>query len=135
MEELHACNDILHMQQISWQNYQMEHISLCFTVFFCFQLLPSPRMFKTHSPYFLMPGGEPTTSSAKYIYLARNPKDTAVSYFHYSMSYMLYEHKGDWDDFFESFVSGKVAYGSWFEHVLPWWQHRGRNKVICPHSL
>ena len=96
------------------------------------QLLPSPRMFKSHSPYFMMAGGEPATSSARYIYLARNPKDTAVSFYHHTKSYELLRGcDADWDGFFERFVSGEVEYGSWFEHVLQWWQHRGRNEIAC----
>ena len=45
--------------------------------------MPSPRYFKSHMPYQMMPGGPPHTASAKYIYVARNPKDVAVSLFYH----------------------------------------------------
>ena len=39
----------------------------------------SPRVFKSHFPYDLVPGGLPHTTPAKYIYVIRNPKDVCVS--------------------------------------------------------
>ena len=88
------------------------------------QALPPPRTYKSHSPYFMMAGGEPAKSPAKYIYVMRNPKDTAVSFFHHTRALALYEYEGDWDDFLERFMSGNVDHGSWFDHVLQWWEHR-----------
>ena len=72
-----------------------------------------------------MPGGEPERSIAKYIYVARNPKDTAVSLYHHAHSMKLYRFNGDWNTFFELFVAGKVNGGVWFKHVLEWWKHKG----------
>ena len=73
----------------------------------------------------MMPGGYPAKSPAKYIYVMRNPKDTAVSLFHHTRAYPSYQYDGDWDDFFERFMSGNVDHGYWFDHVLQWWKHRG----------
>ena len=55
----------------------------------------------------------------------RNPKDVAVSLFHQSRAESVFEYDGDWNDFFERFMSGNVEFGSWFDHVLQWWQHKG----------
>ena len=90
------------------------------------QTLPIPRTFKSHTNYFMMPGGEPAKSVAKYIYVARNPKDTAVSYFYHTCRFKLYEYTGDWNVFFDLFMKGEVASGLWFDHVLEWWTHRGK---------
>ena len=46
-------------------------------------ILKHPRAFKSHFTYELMPCGEPSSSHCKFIYVARNPKDTAVSYFYH----------------------------------------------------
>ena len=90
------------------------------------QSLPSPRAFKTHLPYHMMPGGEPAKSVAKYIYVARNPKDVAVSFYYHFCNLKEYEFDGDWNCFFELFMKGEVEYGLWFDHVLEWWKHKGQ---------
>ena len=41
--------------------------------------LPSPRPLKTHISYEAIPRAKNNNSSCKYIYIARNPKDAAVS--------------------------------------------------------
>ncbi|KAJ7351136.1 Sulfotransferase domain [Desmophyllum pertusum] len=40
--------------------------------------LPSPRILKTHLPYDVIPKGANKDTRCKYIYIARNPKDTVV---------------------------------------------------------
>ncbi len=95
-----------------------------------FDELPSPRFFKSHTPYHMMPGGPPETSPAKYIYIARNPKDTAVSYFYHSRAYKLFNYTGPWDHFFELFMNGKVGSGDWFDHVLIWWKHKDDGNTL-----
>lgn len=88
--------------------------------------MKSPRGFKTHLPYHLMPGGDPIINKqVKYIYVYRNPKDVAVSLFHHSDA-MKYIHDIVWDEYFEDFISGHVIYGSYFKHLLGWWKHKGK---------
>ena len=74
----------------------------------------------------MMAGGDPLKSPAKYIYVARNPKDVAVSYFHHTKAFKHFQFNEDWDRFFELFLEGKVSRGSWFDHVLGWWEHKGK---------
>ena len=78
-------------------------------------------MFKSHLPYTLMPGLT-ANSPAKYIYVYRNPKDAAVSYY-----YHIQAMTGPmpWDAFFEMFIKGEVHLGSFFEHHIEWWEHKG----------
>ncbi len=95
-----------------------------------FDDLPSPRFFKSHTPYHMMPGGPPETSPAKYIYIARNPKDTAVSLFHHTRAFKVYNYTGPWDHFFELFTNGKVESGDWFDHVLTWWKHKDDGNIL-----
>ena len=73
----------------------------------------------------MIPGGDPASSVAKFIYVARNPKDVAVSLYHHSRLLTHCEFDGDWDCFFEIFMEGKNEMGSWFDHVPDWWKHRG----------
>ena len=61
---------------------------------------PFPRVFKTHLPYHLSPMGDGVTKP-KYIYMVRNPKDTAVSYYWHYKGFSIYEFDRSWDEFFE----------------------------------
>ena len=70
----------------------------------------------------MMPGGEPAASPCKYIYIARNLKDVAVSLFYHTRAIIPFEFDGDWDRFFELFLEGNVECGLWFNHVLEWWE-------------
>ena len=83
-------------------------------------------MFKSHLPYTLMPGLT-ADSPAKYIYVYRNPKDAAVSYYHHRKAI---EDSLTWDEHFEMFVKGEVHCGSFFEHHVEWWEHKG-TCVLC----
>ena len=47
------------------------------------KLLPSPRLLSSHLPYDVIPKGKDDTTTCKYIYIARNPKDVAVSHYHF----------------------------------------------------
>ncbi len=85
--------------------------------------LPSPRIFKSHLPYLFTP-----KRKGKYIYVARNGKDVAVSFFNFYKSHFRYRH--GFDRFFEDFLRGWVVYGSWFQHVRGWWRHRNRPNVL-----
>ena len=94
-------------------------------------VMPSPRVFFDHAPYGMMPGGLPNASPAKYIYVARNPKDAMVSYYYHHLSgKRLFDFSGTWDVFFSLFLTGKICFGSWFEHVLEWWKHKDDPNVL-----
>jgi hypothetical protein len=95
-----------------------------------FKDFPSPRCFHSHTVYRMMPGGEPAKSPAKYIYIARNPKDTAVSMFHHLRAYKIFEFDGPWEWYFEQYLQGKAECGSWFDHVLEWWAHKDADNIL-----
>jgi peroxiredoxin len=88
-----------------------------------YDALPTPRVFKSHLSYRKIPKGP-----CKYIYVARDGKDVAVSYYHFYTTHMGF--KGTFDEFFERFLRGEVHYGSWFRHVRRWWEHRHDPNVL-----
>jgi hypothetical protein len=51
-----------------------------------------------------------------------------VSYYHFYTTHMGF--KGTFEEFFERFLKGEVAYGSWFRHVRRWWEHRDNPNVL-----
>ena len=50
-------------------------------------LLPSPRLLVSHLPYDVIPKGKEDSTTCKYIYIARNPKDVVVSLYHFLLSF------------------------------------------------
>lgn len=85
--------------------------------------LPSPRVFKSHLPYIWIP-----KRLCRYIYVARNGKDVAVSFYHFYKSHFRY--RGTFSDFFKLYMRGWVAWGSWFYHVSGWYRHRNAPNVL-----
>ena len=77
-----------------------------------------PRVFTSHLPIQLMPGLD--NPSARFVNVARNPKDTAVSYYYHDRSKMGYN--GRWDDHVQLFMDGKLMFGDFYSHVLGWWE-------------
>ncbi|KAM3856409.1 sulfotransferase 6B1-like [Vipera latastei] len=74
--------------------------------------LPSRRILKTH----LIPQKLPKSifeKKAKVLVLIRNPKDIAVSYFHFSKGIKLISDHETWDQFLEAFITGKGIVGDW----------------------
>ncbi len=90
--------------------------------------LPSPRSMSTHLPFALVPRS--SEHRVKYIYLARNPKDVAVSMFHFMRSAPVFDFDGTWSEFLQYFIKGNIPLGSYFDHVLEWWMHKEDNNVL-----
>ncbi|XP_055994929.1 sulfotransferase 1A1 [Sorex fumeus] len=80
---------------------------------------PTPRLLKTHLPLTLLPQTL-LDQKVKTIYVARNAKDVAVSYFHFYRMAKVHPDPGTWDSFLEKFMAGDVSYGSWYQHVKEW---------------
>uniref|UniRef100_A0A8B9PHQ2 Sulfotransferase n=1 Tax=Apteryx owenii TaxID=8824 RepID=A0A8B9PHQ2_APTOW len=77
------------------------------------------RLITTHLPArVLAPALQ--QSKAKVIYVARNPKDVAVSFYHFHRLAKFLPDPGSFDAFLLQFLEGTVQYGSWFEHVKGW---------------
>ncbi|XP_070543220.1 sulfotransferase 1B1-like [Ptychodera flava] len=91
--------------------------------------MDSPRLIKTHLPMDLLPR-QIKEKRTKVIYVARNPKDLAVSFFHfYKVNPFLATYKA-WGDFLTDFMKGDVIYGKWCDHVISWWKERHSDNVL-----
>lgn len=80
---------------------------------------PSPRFLGAH----LHPDNIPASfyeKKTKILVVFRNPKDTMVSFYHFSNSNPALPSAKSWDTFYSQFMSGEVAWGSYFDHALGW---------------
>ncbi|XP_032445526.1 sulfotransferase 4A1 isoform X2 [Xiphophorus hellerii] len=93
------------------------------------QELTSPRLIKSHLPYRFLPTAM-HNGEAKVIYMARNPKDLVVSYYQFHRSLRTMSYRGTFQEFCRRFMNDKLAYGSWFEHVQEFWEHRLDSNVL-----
>lgn len=82
-------------------------------------LLPSPRLMNTHLPCTLLPDSVTGSGSCKVVYVCRDPKDMAVSLWHF-----LRRLQPDlsFADTFESVCDGTVAVGPVWDHALSYWR-------------
>ncbi|KAL4613563.1 sulfotransferase family cytosolic 2B member 1-like [Arapaima gigas] len=83
------------------------------------KMLQAPRLITTHLPYHLLAPALKDTK-VKVIYVARNPKDIAVSFYHFHKMANFLPEFGSFDEFLNHFLEGSVSYGSWFDHVRGW---------------
>lgn len=71
--------------------------------------MSGPRFIKTGLPLSLLPPNLLQTG-CKIIYIARNPKDVAVSYYHFSRYLKIVDYPGDFLTFWNLFKSNQCAY-------------------------
>ncbi|KAE8613017.1 hypothetical protein XENTR_v10007535 [Xenopus tropicalis] len=87
------------------------------------------RIIPTHLSYDMIPS-DFKDRKCKAIYIIRNPKDTAVSLFHYYKDNPNLPTIESWHAFYNMFLNGQVVCGSWFEHILGWEEHRNEMSTL-----
>ncbi|KAM8877837.1 sulfotransferase 2B1-like [Synchiropus picturatus] len=90
---------------------------------------PSPRILATHLQRNMM---SPSFFEVrpKVIYVSRNIKDVFTSSFHFcSMANFLVTPDSK-SDFLQKFIDGKVAFGSWFDHVKSWYSCDDKDRIF-----
>lgn len=93
------------------------------------EAMPSPRTLKSHLPVQLVPPSF-WRQNCKIIYVARNAKDNAVSYFHFHQMAKMMPEIGNWEEYLEDFLTGKITWGSWFDHVRGWWEAKDSHPIL-----
>ncbi|XP_069638578.1 sulfotransferase 1B1-like isoform X2 [Haliaeetus albicilla] len=91
--------------------------------------MPSPRVVKTHLPTQILPKSF-WENRCKMVYVGRNAKDVAVSFYHFDLMNKFEPHPGTWAQYLEEFMAGRVAYGSWYDHVKGYWERRKDHPIL-----
>lgn len=74
------------------------------------------RVFNTHLLFEMLPQGK----SMYFLYIIRSGKDVVVSFFHHLTHQEEGGYSGTFDDFFEDWCSGNIAFGKWTNHLRSW---------------
>lgn len=75
--------------------------------------LPRPRYFKSHEGY--------RPEYRRVVFIVRDPRDVAVSYYHFVRKTKTLPVDASMDDFMTKFIDGKIdSYGNWGENVGSW---------------
>ncbi|XP_071975657.1 sulfotransferase 1 family member D1-like [Engystomops pustulosus] len=88
-----------------------------------------PRVIKSHLPVHLVPNSF-WEKKCKVIYVARNPKDVLVSYYHFCRFTLILPDPGTFEEFLQNFIEGNVSYGPWSDHVKDWWKLRHQRDLL-----
>ncbi|XP_028290602.1 cytosolic sulfotransferase 3-like [Gouania willdenowi] len=89
----------------------------------------SPRLIKTHFPVQFVPKSF-WEQNCRIVYVARNAKDSVVSYYHFDCMNKVQPDPGDWSSFLQRFIQGKMVFGSWYDHVNGWWKKKQTSSRI-----
>lgn len=89
--------------------------------------MPQGGCIKIHFPFNLTP----YSPDAKYVYVARNPKDCCISFYYHTKLFPAYCYKdGTFEDFFNLFVEGNTDFNDYFDNLLSWYEHRNDPNVF-----
>lgn len=91
--------------------------------------MPDPRLIKTHLPYDDLPLNF-RKNKTKVVYIARNPKDTVVSFYHFLKMVGFFGYTGTIDRFLDLLIDNKLIYGDMVEHFLGYWKRRNDGNVL-----
>ncbi|KAK3588699.1 hypothetical protein CHS0354_028910 [Potamilus streckersoni] len=81
--------------------------------------IPSPRVLNSHLHLCRLPK-EALEKKCKFVFILRDPRDLAVSYYHHCKGISLYEYDGMFENFLPLFLEGKLDYNNYLEYVVEW---------------
>ncbi|KAJ8725832.1 hypothetical protein PYW08_004015 [Mythimna loreyi] len=84
--------------------------------------LTTRRFIKTHLPMSLLP--PKLLDTAKTVYVARDPRDVAVSSYHHAKLIKMFNFQGEFKDFWKLFHRDLYMLTPYFEHVKEAWEKR-----------
>lgn len=82
------------------------------------------RAFKVHHRYDTVPKG------ARYIWVIRDPKDTALSFFNFMNGWLIEPGTISADEFVQEVFLSDYLYGSYWSYLLSWWQVKDQDNIL-----
>ncbi|GAB0093897.1 hypothetical protein DMENIID0001_090880 [Sergentomyia squamirostris] len=89
--------------------------------------MPSPRFIKSHLPAHLLPP-QIWTVKPKIVYVARNAKDTAISWFHHYVNFQHY--KNSFKNFMEVMLNDMATFSPYHAHIIDFWNMRDEENIL-----
>ncbi|KAJ0180700.1 hypothetical protein K1T71_004104 [Dendrolimus kikuchii] len=89
---------------------------------------PDPRFIKTHMPLSLLP--PKLLDTAKVVYVARDPRDAAVSEYFFLKLLKILSPENDFKTFWQFFMKGYIMWQPYFEHVKEAWEARHHPNML-----
>ncbi|CAH2086174.1 unnamed protein product [Euphydryas editha] len=91
-------------------------------------MLPAPRFIKSHLPLSLLP---PTLlDTTKVVYVARDPRDVVVSFFHHNKLKRFTGEDAELKSYWNYFIKSEVIWTPYFSHVLEAWEKRSHPNML-----
>ena len=87
-----------------------------------------PRFVKSHMPFSMLP--PKLLDTCKVVYVARNPKDALVSYYHHHKLIKMMDFDGTFEEFFDLFLEDKVVQAPFMPHVREAWQKKDHPNLL-----
>ncbi|XP_059607473.1 sulfotransferase 1 family member D1-like [Phlebotomus argentipes] len=88
---------------------------------------PSPRFIKSHLPAPLLPNGL-WTVKPKIVYVARNVKDVAISWYHHHVN--IHYFPGSFQDFMDTMIADKIMYSPFHSHIVDFWRMKDEQNIL-----
>ncbi|CAH2086176.1 unnamed protein product [Euphydryas editha] len=88
----------------------------------------SPRFVKTHLPLSLLPPA--LLETAKVIYVARDPRDVVVSFFHLNKAMRTQGYIGDFKAYWQFFIKDLHHWTPYFAHLKEAWEQRHNPNLL-----
>ncbi|XP_071446463.1 sulfotransferase 1 family member D1-like isoform X2 [Hetaerina americana] len=92
------------------------------------QKMKSPRLLKSHLPMSLLPSR--LLDTCKVVYVARNPKDVAVSLYYQNRLLKDIGFERDFDEFWNLFERDLVLWAPFWSHVDEAWKQRDHPNML-----
>ncbi|XP_071955663.1 amine sulfotransferase-like [Antedon mediterranea] len=93
-------------------------------------LREKPRIMMSHEPVDVLPR-QIFEGKGRVLFVMRNPKDSAVSFWNFIKDRQFLEEYEKWDTFFEAYLRSDMLNGNWFDYNLPYYeQHRNKKNFL-----
>ena len=86
------------------------------------------RFIKSHLPLSLLPPS--LLTSAKVVYVVRNPRDVMVSYYHHHRLINAHGYVGDLPNFVRRFIRNEIMMGPFFPHAEEAWALKDHPNIL-----